>query len=328
MKENLYYPIALFILILVEIIYMRIAQRFKIVDRSTSRGSNRHSMVRGGGIVFLFSVLVFLLFNPAQWASNGWFMLGLFLVGAISMADDIKEIHQLHRLIVQFIAVALLLLQCHIFSLAPWWYIVVALIVCAGILNAYNFMDGINGMITGYSLVVLISLAYINQYLLPQPFVSETLLHTVTFSVMIFAFFNFRFKALCLAGDVGSVSIAFIIVYLLVQLIMATGNYAYLIILVVFGVDVVLTIIHRIMLRENISQAHRMHLYQILVNELKWRHLSVSVMYMLLQALILVGFFLVPTSVQYYYLVGVILLLCLVYILFMRRYFHLHRGRR
>lgn len=325
MTENIYYPIALLILILVEVIYLRIANRFNIVDRSTSRGSNRHSMVRGAGVVFPFSVLIFLLFNPAQWASNVWFMLGLFLVSAISMIDDIKEVHQLHRLVVQFIAVTLLLLQCQVLSLAPWWYIVVALIFCVGVLNAYNFMDGINGMMVGYSLVVLISLSYINQYLLPEPFVSEALLHTVTFSVMVFAFYNFRPRALCLSGDVGSVSIAFIIVYLLLQLILATGNYAYLIILVVYGVDVTLTIIHRIMLRENIVQAHRMHLYQILVNELRWRHLSVSAMYMFIQVAIMVGFFLLPASWQYYYLAGVILLLCGAYVLFMRRYFHLHR---
>ncbi len=325
MFTHIYYPIILLLLILCEYVYLRIAHRYNIIDRHTHRGSSQYVVVRGGGVIFYVAVLLYMLFHASQWTVHGWFFVGLTLLATISMTDDIKEVHPLPRLIVQVIAVMLLLVQCGVLCCNAWWYIASAFIVCVGIINAYNFMDGINGITPAYSLVTLITLSYVNQYLLPQPFISEPLLHTVTFAVMVFGYYNFRNKALCIAGDVGSVSIAFLITYIMVRLIEHTGNYAYLIFLAVYGVDVVLTIVHRIMLRENISEAHRKHLYQILANELRWRHLSVSLIYAAMQVAISVGLLLIPTSMQYYYAGAVLFVLCLGYTLFMRRYFHLHK---
>jgi len=144
----------------------------------------------------------------------------------------------------------------------PWYYFVIALVICTGILNAYNFMDGINGITGGYSLVVIGALCYINSVQLN--FVDSGFIYTLIIALLVFNFFNFRKKARCFAGDIGAMSAAFIIVFLLGLLIFKTGDFSYIVLLAVYGVDTVLTIIHRLMmLHENIFEAHRKHLYQL-----------------------------------------------------------------
>ena len=212
--------------------------------------------------------------------------------------------------------------QWGLFSLS-WWWIVIALIVCTGIINAYNFMDGINGITGGYSLVILAALAYVNKEVVP--FVEEDFIYTVICSVLVFCFFNFRKKAKCFAGDVGSVSIAFILLFLIGRLIIETGDFSWIVLLAVYGVDSVLTIVHRLMLHENIGLPHRKHLYQIMANELKIPHVIVSSTYMAVQAIIIAGYVMCPNS-GYWYLLCTILLLSFIYVCFMRRYFGLHQS--
>ena len=103
---------------------------------------------------------------------------------------------------------------------------------------------------------------------------------------MVFNVYNFRRKARCFAGDVGSVSIAFILIFLLGKLILTSGNIVYLFFLTLYGVDSVLTIIHRIYLKENIFDAHRKHFYQVLANEGGVSQLKVATGYSVVQFLI------------------------------------------
>ena len=215
---------------------------------------------------------------------------------------------------------ALMFYQWGLFSLS-WWWIIIALIICTGIINAYNFMDGINGITGGYSLVVLLSLAYINEEV--TPFVEQDLIYTVIMSVLVFCFFNFRKKARCFAGDVGSVSIAFILLFLLGKLIIQTGDFSWIILLSVYGVDSVLTIFHRLMLHENIGLPHRKHLYQLMANELRIPHVVVSVIYMVLQFLIVAGLLWLPVD-HWVYFFTVIGGLAVIYIICMYRYYPLH----
>lgn len=327
-NSNLYYPILVLLLFVAEEIYFLIATKFNIIDRISERGSNRLITLCGGGIIFYIAALLYMLFIPGQWAAHGLFFLGLSLVSIISFIDDIKEVSSIYRLIVQFVAVICIFFQWHIFAAYPWWFIVAVLVFYAGTINAYNFMDGVNGMTAAYSLVTLVAISYINQYILPSPVIPEVLLHTMTFAVLIFSFYNFRSCARCLAGDVGSVSIAFFVIYALGSIILATGDYYYLALLLVYGTDTVLTILHRIILRENITQPHRKHLYQILANELHWNHLAVSSLYMVVQAVITIGLFLVPVAYKYYYVAICLLLLMVAYIAFMRKHFAKHYCKK
>jgi len=312
-----YYLIILVLLFLAELFYFRIADKCNIIDKPNERSSHTRITLRGGGIIFYFGVLAYFLTSHFEYP---WFMLALTLITFISFVDDIRSTSQVLRLVFHFSAMALMFYQWGLFSL-PWWTLFVALIVCTGIINAYNFMDGINGITGGYSLVVLVALAYINEAVVS--FVEQDFILTVLCSVFVFNFFNFRKRAKCFAGDVGSVCIAFVLLFFIGKLVIRTEDFSWIILLAVYGVDSVLTIIHRLILHENIGLPHRKHLYQIMANELKIPHVVVSSVYMLVQALVIVGYFYFY-SYGYWYLLATVLILGTLYVLFMKKYFRLH----
>ena len=315
----MYYLIILVLLFVAELFYFRVADKCNIIDKPNQRSSHTRITLRGGGIIFDLGALAFFL--TSEWAYL-WFMIALTLITVISFVDDIRSTSQRLRLVFHFTAMALMFYQWGLFSL-PWWTIVVALIICTGIINAYNFMDGINGITGGYSLVILVSLAYVNAEVIS--FTEQDFIYTMICSVLVFDFFNFRKRARCFAGDVGSVSIAFVVLFLIGSLILQTKDFSWLVLLVVYGVDSVLTIVHRLLLHENISMPHRKHLYQIMANELKIPHAVVSLIYMVVQAAVVAGY-LALREYRYGYLLGSILVLSLLYLLFMKRFFYLHKS--
>ena len=315
----MYYIIILVLLFVAELFYFRVADKCNIFDKHNERSSHSRINLRGGGIIFYFGALAYFLSNHWEYP---WFMLALTLITFISFVDDIRSTSQGLRLVFHFTAMALMFYQWGLFSL-PWWTLLVALIVCTGIINAYNFMDGINGITGGYSLVILVSLAYVNAEVIS--FAEQNFIYTMICSVLVFDFFNFRKRAKCFAGDVGSVSIAFVVLFLIGSLIFQTKDFSWLVLLVVYGVDSVLTIVHRLLLHENIGLPHRKHLYQIMANELKIPHVAVALTYMSEQAGVVAGY-LALREYRYGYLSGCILVLSLLYLLFMKRFFYLHNS--
>ena len=205
-------------------------------------------------------------------------------------------------------------------------FVVMGLIIFVGASNIINFMDGINGITGGYALASLIPIYVLNREL---GFVEESLVLTVILADIVFCFFNFRpkGKAKCFAGDVGSIGIAFILLFLIGRLVMVTGDVSYFIFLLVYGVDGCLTICHRIMLHENLGEAHRKHAFQLMANELKIGHVTVSLIYMALQMAVSLGFiYLCPdtTVAHWIYLVVALVVLAIAYVLFKKKYYHLH----
>nr|WP_199161599.1 glycosyltransferase family 4 protein [Elizabethkingia sp. ASV34] len=273
------YLIILIILFILELIYFKIADKFNIIDKPNERSSHTQVTLRGGGIIFYFGALLFFIVSGFQYP---YFILGLTLMALISFLDDIFTLSNKIRLLIHLVSVILMFMQIGLFSYS-WFIPLIALVLTIGIINAYNFMDGINGITACYSLVVLILLAIVNQRI---NFIDKNLIYYSIIATLVFGFFNFRQRAKCFAGDVGSVSIAFIIVFLLGQLIMKTGNIIYLLFLTVYGLDAIWTIIRRLIKRENIFKAHRSHLYQYLANENKTDKLIVSAIYGLIQLFI------------------------------------------
>ncbi|WP_336664124.1 glycosyltransferase family 4 protein [Elizabethkingia meningoseptica] len=273
------YLIVLVLLFIIELIYFKIADKFNIIDKPNERSSHTQITLRGGGIIFYFGALLFFIISDFQYP---YFILGLTLMALVSLLDDIFTLSNKIRLLIHLISVILMFLQIGLFSYV-WFIPVIAMILTIGIINAYNFMDGINGITVCYSLIVLILLAIVNQNI---NFINKDLIYYSIIATLVFGFFNFRQKARCFAGDVGSVSIAFIIVFLLAQLIVKTGNMIYLLFLVVYGLDTIWTIIRRLSKKENIFKAHRSHLYQYLANENKTNKLIVSGVYGFVQLLI------------------------------------------
>jgi UDP-N-acetylmuramyl pentapeptide phosphotransferase/UDP-N-acetylglucosamine-1-phosphate transferase len=309
----LFYVSIIIVLFAIQLIYFKIADHFSIIDKPNERSSHKKITLRGGGIIFYFGAILFFLLNDFQYP---FFVAGLTLIAAISFADDISPLSSKLRLPIHFTAMALMFYEWGLFS-QPWYYIAIGFIFSVGIINAYNFMDGINGITGAYSISVLLALLFVN--LKVNHFIDNELIYFSLIAVMVFNYFNFRKKARCFAGDVGSVTIAFLLVFLLGKLIIQTGHFSYIFFLSVYGVDSVLTIIHRIKLKENIFEAHRKHAYQIMANELKIPHLFVSLFYGILQLIISITTILNP-------LVAIVLTIWLgvSYIFFKRKYFHLH----
>lgn len=319
MPVMIIYCVIAVLLLLLELLYFKVADRYNIIDKPNLRSSHTYITLRGGGIIFPISVLVYTAFFGFEY---GWFLVGLMALSVVSFVDDIKSVPNSVRLVVQFAAMFLMFWQWGIIGIDSWWVIILALIFCTGIINAYNFMDGINGITGGYSLAVLFPLLIVNRY---DHFIDEPIIVVTILGNIIFCLFNFRKRAKCFAGDVGSVSMAFIVVFILGKLIVQTGNLCYIVFLSVYGVDTVLTICHRIMLHENLGVAHRKHAYQLMANELHIPHVWVSVLYMVLQFAISLGAIYIPIN-GWLYLGCVVCLLSFGYLLFMRKYYPLHEA--
>lgn len=317
------YIIISVLLLVAELVYFRIADKCNIIDKPNQRSSHSTIVLRGGGIIFMIGAWVWSAFFGFDYP---WFLAGLTLVAGVSFVDDIHSLPDSVRLVAQFAAAAMAFYQLDILHWEMWWIVLVALIVYVGATNVINFMDGINGITAGYSLAVLFPLAALNAN---NEYVAQSLIFTTIIAAIVFCIFNFRpkGKAKCFAGDVGSIGIAFIMLFLLGNVIIKTEDITWLIFLLVYGVDGCLTIIHRIMLHENLGEAHRKHAYQIMANELKIGHVKVTLLYMALQLAVSLGFiYLCPDNVlcHWMYFVGALVVLVVAYVAFMKKYYHLH----
>lgn len=319
------YLIISFLIIVLELLYFKIAGHYNIIDKPNERSSHSIVVLRGGGIIFIIGIWVWSAFFGFRYP---WFLAGVTLVGGVSFVDDIHSLPDSVRLIVQFVAMGLMFYQLDMIHTNMWWAVILALIVCVGAMNIYNFMDGINGITAGYSLSVLIPLLCLNTRC---EFMEISFIIVTILSVLVFGYFNFRpkNKAICFAGDVGSVGIAFILLFIIGCLVMKTRDITWLLFLVVYGVDGCCTIVHRIMLHENLGEAHRKHAYQLMANELGIGQQVVSVIYFAIQLVVsLVMVFVVPNTMlaHWAYLIVVVIVLVGGYFLFMKKYYHLHEA--
>ena len=335
--------IIIFVLLLVaELVYFRIADKYNIIDKPNQRSSHTTIVLRGGGVIFLIGAWVWSVFFGFHYP---WFLAGLTLVAGVSFVDDIRSLPDSVRLVAQFAAAAMAFYLLDILHWEMWWIVLVALVVYVGATNIINFMDGINGITAGYALAVLVPLGLLNTNYNELAtnlttnyssivssdgvFVDQSLIVASIIAAIVFCIFNFRpkGKAKCFAGDVGSIGIAFIMLFLLGNVIIKTEDITWLIFLLVYGVDGCLTIIHRIMLHENLGEAHRKHAYQIMANELKIGHVKVTLLYMAMQLAVSLGFiYLCPNTAlcHWMYLIGALAVLAIAYVLFMKKYYHLH----
>ena len=341
MNEFITYGILAVVLLTLELLYFRFADRFNIIDKPNERSSHSTIVLRGGGVIFCLSMVAWTVMMVVQgeWSSVHVyipFLCGLVLIAGVSFVDDIRSQPDSVRLVAQFAAMALMFWSMGIMHWNMWWIVAIALIVCVGATNVINFMDGINGITAGYALSVLVPLMLLNGRdsstslgMTTGGFIDQSYLIVAIIGVLVFCLFNFRpkGKAKCFAGDVGSISIAFIMLFPIGRLVVQTQDVTYLIVLLVYGVDGCLTICHRILLHENLGQAHRKHAYQLMANELKIGHMTVSLVYMALQLAVSLGFiYLCPDTViaHWIYLAGALVVLALAYVLFKKKYYHLH----
>lgn len=363
------YGIIFVVLLVLELVYFKVADRFNIIDKPNERSSHSTIVLRGGGIIFAISILVWM---ALQMVHGEWFMVkdylpfivGLVLICGVSFIDDVHSLPDSLRMAVQIVSILLMFWSVGLYTtISPWWLmvliVVVALFFCVGATNFINFMDGINGITAAYSFAMLLpillldvssskidlqsslltldnaqtssALCSLNRSLQVSEFIEPSYLIVAIIGVLVFSIFNFRpkGKAKCFAGDVGSIGIAFIILFALGRLMVATGDVTYIVFFLIYGVDGTLTIIHRIMLHENLGEAHRKHAYQLMANELKMSHVVVSLLYMVMQLVVSLGFiYLCPNTIvaHWIYFIAAAIVFSVAYVLFMKKYYPLHEA--
>lgn len=350
------YIIITVVLLVIELGYFKIADKCNIIDKPNERSSHSTIVLRGGGVIFAISILIWFLWQMinGEWLTvQGYspFVIGLVLIAGVSFVDDIHSLPDSLRMMAQIIATLLMFWSVGLFSVESlgfcfesqlWSYVlmglvvVIALFFCVGATNFINFMDGINGITAGYSLAMLIPLLIVDSSKLivesqlnVGEFIEPSYLIVAIIGVLVFSIFNFRpkGKAKCFAGDVGSIGIAFIILFALGRLMLATKDVTWLVFFLIYGVDGTLTIIHRIILHENLGEAHRKHAYQLMANELKMSHVVVSLLYMFMQLVVSLGFiYLCPNTIlaHWIYFIAAAIVFSAAYVLFKMKYYHLH----
>lgn len=334
MNTYITYAIICVILLVLELVYFRIADKFNIIDKPNERSSHSTIVLRGGGVIFPIAILIWTVWiawgDPMMLVTYWPFVVGMLLVSGVSLVDDIRSLPDSVRLVAQFVAMGLAFYQLGMFS--PEWFayygwalglgfIALALVVFVGATNIINFMDGINGITVAYALASLLPLWVVSRH--------SSMIMVMILACLIFAYFNFRprGKAKCFAGDVGSVGLGFVLLFAIGQQIVITQDLTWLIFLIIYGIDGVTTIAHRILLHENLGQAHRKHTFQLMANELKMSHITVSLIFAGLQLAINLGFmYLCPDTIaaHWCYLLAVLVIFGLLNLAFRTRYYHLH----
>jgi UDP-N-acetylmuramyl pentapeptide phosphotransferase/UDP-N-acetylglucosamine-1-phosphate transferase len=302
------------------VLFLKLARMYGLHDHPGGRSSHWKPTVTGMGLIVALSLITYLFWHPYQLPE--YFVAGFFIISAVSFLDDLFFLKHSFRLLVQMLTMAMLMAQMpfHSFGAEVIPIYLASFIFGIGVLNAYNFMDGVNGMLTLHALLVFSGLYYLNQHITDMqgnaiPFTDSNFILSIIIPLAIFGFFNIRRSAIAFMGDVGSISIAFITVFLIYSLIFKTGNYMYLLMFSVFGADAALTVCYKLLLGENIFVPHRDFLFKKLVHIGKWSHLKVSFWYFAVQAiinLIVIGLF--PTTPKLSTQISVLFIGCILLI--------------
>ena len=299
----IFYIVPFIILMVAAILYFKVALYFKIIDNPNQRSSHTVPTIRGGGVLFLLAALLFFFWSNFTYP---YLITAILLSGIISFIDDIITVKNRLKFSLHVVSVLLVFKECELFSTISPLYLIVIGIVVIGTINAYNFMDGINGITGLYSLAIIFPL-----FLTEQNINLRSLELFLMLGLLVFNYFNVRIKARCFAGDVGSISIAIAVVFLLILRIQKADSFVYIGLLSVYGIDTVFTILQRLYQKENIFKPHRKHLFQYYCNEKKMPHILVSTVYAVLQFLISIA--IVLGFVNYFVLVIILISLSIVY---------------
>jgi UDP-N-acetylmuramyl pentapeptide phosphotransferase/UDP-N-acetylglucosamine-1-phosphate transferase len=301
----IYFALAV-LLVCIEIVYFKIADRYNIIDKPNERSSHTAITLRGGGVIFPIALSIAYFLGYVSWE----IALAVLIVAIVSFVDDITPLSQLPRFVSHVIAVGLVFYDLQLFS-ESLWLLPIVFVLLIGWINAFNFMDGINGITVLYALTAIVSFSFlsINESSLP-------ILITMGLSCLVFGMFNLRKKAKTFAGDVGSISMAVFLGYFMIKTILETGQLGYILFFSVYGIDAIITIVIRLKNKENIFQPHRSHLYQYMANEMGYSHVLVSFIYAGVQLLIngLVVYMVMKGNLSYFFILSTLLILMLIYL--------------
>ncbi len=312
--------IVFLLLLLLALIYQRLAIKFKIVDIPNNRSSHAIPTVRGGGILFPIAAILWWVAFDFQ---NTWMLLGIVWISAISLMDDLYSLSRKIRFGVQFLAVSMAFYDLDFFNSVIWYVIPVFYFIALGIINSVNFMDGINGITGLYGLVFFGSLLAINTFM---PIFDRELIQYEILALCVFLLFNLRRRAIMFAGDIGSISLAYLMIYFMTKFYIYSDSWTVILMILVYGADSFTTLAERIKNKEKVLEPHRKHLYQLLANEGKMDHVIVAIIYALIQMAINFFAFILPKGMPNPYLaLSIMLGLGFLYITFKILFIRKHK---
>lgn len=298
------------ILSLLSVIYLKLAERLNIIDNPNKRSSHTEPTIRGGGILFVFA---FLMYQIQVEFTEPYLSIAVIMIAIISFIDDIRTLSPRIRFPFQLVAVIMVVHQVEGFSESIWISLGV-IIASTAFINFYNFMDGINGITGLYSIAVLTGIYLVN---LKYSVIHHDLIIYQLIALVVFGFYNFRKKARFFAGDIGSISMALMLAYMILTFFYQKPSPIYLLLFVVYGVDSTLTVLYRLVVKENITEAHRHHVYQKLVDQTNLTHLQVSGIYGGIQLLVIgIIWKTLPFTIETHYMVTLVVILFFVLLYF------------
>lgn len=309
------------VLMLVEWGYIVLATRYRIGVTHSVAGREIFTPVGGGWVVVLAAVASVFVIQEYDMGYL-WFVAGGVLLGAVSFVDDIIKLSALVRLVIQMVVVATVLLALAPSSGNVWLY-ALGLVFVVGYLNSSNFMDGANGMLATYSMIVLLTLWSVAQtpwipVLSPEgpcgvPEV-EGLSACLLAATLVLAIFNVRDRARVFAGDVGSITLGYFIALATLYLGIVYGRPSIVVIVLIFIVDTFVTFVERVLAREHVMKPHCRHLYQRLIAA-GYRPTAVASWYALAQGCINAVWLVLPPGAQNIYACTAAVAVTVAYIL-------------
>ena len=264
----------------------RYALRRRLIDAPGARRSHVVATPRGGGIAIVAALVPVFVWLASQDASGGGLAFcaasGLVLVAGIGWLDDHRPLSALVRLAVHIVAATLLAIGMASAGAALWWCLCVW-ILAVGLVNVWNFMDGIDGLASVEALTVCVGAAVIYALL---GFSAHSLVPVLlTAAVAGFLVWNFP-PASIFMGDTGSGFLGLVIGALAIQAAWLSPKllWCWCILLGVFIVDATWTLIRRLLRGVKVYEAHRSHAYQIASRRLG-AHLPVTLLVLVVNLL-------------------------------------------
>ncbi len=238
----------------------------RFLDQPTDRSNHSTPIALGGGVVVIPIIILIPFLIGYHWSFiHILTLLTLFLV---SLADDLKNVRALIRLIMHFLCITIYVHFYLINQLGDYYdinksYLIVLIymISIVGIswfINAFNFMDGIDGITSVKVIYLTSSLIFLNYFL---DFNNSILHYSILGVTFGFLFFNWSPASIFL-GDSGSIPLGFLMTHLLLDLALKGYWVAALILPIYYVLDTSITLIIRAWKRENFWQAHSQHFYQ------------------------------------------------------------------
>ena len=257
----------------------RWAERRRILDIPNERSSHTLPIPRGGGIaIVFFSLMGFIilwLFNPI-WPFSVFltYLVGSLIIAGVSWMDDLRSLPNRIRFSAHAIVSLLLLIGVGYWNVVNlpivgqlhlgWVGVPITFLWITGLTNAYNFMDGIDGIAGGQAVVAGLGWAVLG-WMIDEQLICVFGLLIATTSL---GFLGHNWPpARIFMGDVGSAFLGYTFAALPIIVTQKDPRFAMIGIILVwpFVFDTTFTFLRRLRGGENVFAAHRSHLYQRLV---------------------------------------------------------------